>query len=150
MSYITYKELINRYPIIGTWNSSESIVTDDLIYYAEKQVESMLAPAFTVPFTAGHPTVKDLCIDMAYFKAMATKDPVKAEPVRKFITARIERIKAGEELFITSSGTITANSAADEIWSTVSGYVPVHSMLGVENIKTGIDPDLINDLEDER
>jgi len=151
MAYITYTELTNRYQVITTWNTSESIVTDDLIYYAEVELNGRLASHFTVPFAAAHPTVKDLTMDMAYYKALVTKDPEKAEKIHDVVIGRIEKIKKGEEYIYTGSGTtILPTGAGEEIWSSTEDYHPVHSMFDAEDPLTRISSEQLYDEAQER
>jgi len=150
--YITYDELILRYPIIETWNNSQTNVENDLIYYAERELNSRLASHFSVPFSGSHPTVKDLSLDLAYYKALYTKDPGKAKDIKDAVIGRIEDIKEGKEYIVTDSYTTIPPNANTTmpIWSTTMDYHPVHSMLGAEDALTGIDSDYIDDLEGER
>ncbi len=77
-----------------------------------------------------------------------TFDP--KEKIHDAIIGRIDGIKEGKEYIYTGSDTIIPSGAGQEIWSTVKDYYPVHSMLDAEDIHTQIDPDRIDDLEDER
>ncbi len=150
MAYVEYLDVIARYSVLKTWGKTETEVTSDLIYYAEMELNSRLASHFSVPFSDSHPTVKDLTIDLCYYKALITKDPEKAEQIHDAIIGRIDGIKEGKEYIYTGSGTIIPSGAGQEIWSPVMDYYPVHSMLDAEDIHTQIDPDRIDDLEDER
>ena len=149
MAYITYQELINRYSSIATWNMSQSIVNSDLIYYAEIELNSRLGTHFTVPFATAYPTIKDLTLDLAFYKALRTKDPKKANEIRKAVLGRIEDIKAGKEFIYTGSGTLEASGGV-EIWSTTEDYHPVHSMLDAEDPLTDISSERLYDEADER
>jgi len=150
MAYITYTELITRYPVIATWNASSTNITNDVIAYAENELNSLLASHFTVPLAA-HPTVKDLAMDLAYCRVWFPKDPKKAGEFRKAVYGRIESIKAGDEYIYTDSFTaIEPDGSGQEIWSTVQDYHPVHSMLGAESPYTHVSSDLLEALESER
>ena len=151
--YITYDELIVRYPIIATWNGSQSNIENDLIYYAEREINSRLATHYTVPFSAGHPTIKDLCIDLSYYRTLVTKDPEKAEQVKDAVIGRIEDLKSGKEYIMTDSYTMiepSTNRPGGEIWSTLMEFHPVHSMLGAEDSLTVVDSNYLEELENER
>ena len=150
MPYINYEDVIARYPVLKTWGKSETEVTSDLIYYAEMELNGRLAGHFSVPFSDSYPTVKDLAIDLCYYKALITKDPEKAEKIHDAIIGRIDDINEGKEYIYTGSGTIVPSGAEQEIWSPLLDYYPVHTMLDAESPFTYIDPDLIDDLEDER
>jgi hypothetical protein len=143
--YITYEDLVARYSVLKTWGRSPTEVNSDLIFYAESELNSLLAPAFTVPFDAPHPTVKDLAIDLSYVKALFTKDPKVALQYKKELYNRITEIKAGKELLYTGSGTVVSPSIpSDSPWSSSENYLPTHTMLGTED--DGVDPDLLGDL----
>ena len=149
MAYITYSELITRYAALST--SSETNVNSDLIYYAEVELNGRLASCFTVPFAVAHPTVKDLTMDLAYYKNLRTKDPDKAEKLRKYIDGRIDNIKDGKEYIYTASGTLEpVDSGIADIWSTTENYHPVHSMLDAEDPLTMVSSERLYDEADER
>lgn len=149
MSYITYDELIARYAALGT--SSASNVNSDLIYYASIEINGLLGSHFTVPFTANHPTIKDLTIDLAYYKNLRGKDPEKAEKLRESIMDRIESIKSGEEAIYTGSGTLEMSSTPNaDIWSSTQDYHPVHSMLDADDPLTVVCSEQLYDEANER
>lgn len=148
-TYIEYNDLAARYRVFDT--SSNANVSSDTIYYAEKEVEAALAPAYSVPFSAAHPTVKDLCIEMAYVRYMRTRKPKEGRLLDKDLRDRIKRIVSGDEPLITGSGTLEPTATgADLPGSTTEDYYPVHSMLGAENEYTQISSDRLQDLEDTR
>lgn len=147
--YITYAELIERYDTLASWAGSEAAVNSGLIYYAEIELNSRMASHFSVPFSAAHPTVKDLAMDLAYWKAMRTRDPKKATEIEDAVLGRIQAIKDGKEYIYTGSGTIMLpEGAGQEVWSTTMDHHPVHSMLEPE--EETIDPDRLDAEEDER
>lgn len=150
MPYVDYEDVIARYSVLKTWGKSESEVTSDLIYYAEMELNGRLASHFSVPFSVAHPTIKDLTIDLCYYKALITKDPEKAELIHDAVIGRIDDIKEGKEYIYTGSGTVIPAGASQEIWSPIMDFHPVHSMLDAESPFTQIDSALIEDLEDER
>lgn len=151
MSYVDYEEVIIRYPMIKTWAKTEAQVNSDLIYYAETELNSRLASHFSVPFSASHPTVKDLTIDLAYYNAIKTRVPKDAKRIHDVIIGRIDAIKDGKEYIYTGSNTtITPNPNTGQVWSNVMDYHPVHSMLGAEHEDTHVSSERLADLEDER
>ena len=150
MAYITYEELVIRYPVIETKSLIESDVSSYMMHYAEKEVESRLAARYSIPFSAAHPTIKDLCFDMAYYKALFPADPDKAEKIMEALDKRFDRILEGTEKIITGSGFMDPEGAGVDIWSTVEDYHPVFSMLGNEDVLTEIDSSQLYDLADER
>lgn len=151
MSYVTYDEFIIRYPSLST--SSQDNIEDDLLAYAEVEINGRFASHFSVPFSANHPTVKDLTMDLAYYRQIRLKDPEKAEKIRKDVIGRIDDIKAGKEFIYTGSGTLEFDGSAAigvDVWSTVENYHPVHSMLDPEDPLTEIDSSQLYDEADER
>jgi len=149
--YIIYEDVIARYPSVATWGKTETEVNSDLIYYAEMELNSRLSAYYSVPFSASHPTVKDLAIELTYYKALVTKKPKEAEEVRKAILGRLDDLKEGREFIFTGSNTTIAPSGQeDEIWSTTQDYHPTHGMLDPANEYTGIDSDWLDDEESER
>jgi hypothetical protein len=151
--YITYSDVSLRYPIIKTWISESPILANDIITYAEHELNSRLSTHYSVPFSAAHPTVKDLCIDLSYLRTLRNRDTKQAGVLKKYIDERIENLKTGKEYIMTDSYTYIepdATKGNQEIWSTVMDYHPVHSMLDADNAYTNIDSNRIQDEEDER
>lgn len=151
--YAGYEDVIARYPMMKEIAPSPAAVNSDFIYYAEIEINSRFASHFTVPFGGTHPTIKDLTIDLAYYRMQRIKDPEKAEKIHKAIIGRIDDIKAGKEYIYTGSGTTiapTLSGRTGEIWSTDMDYHPVHSMLGAEHEKTRVSSEQLYDLEQER
>lgn len=142
--YITYTDITLRYPIIESWGLTESHVNSHLIYYAEKELDSELATAFTVPFSdTTLPIIKDLAIDTCYYRTIITKDPDKVKAFKEELDRRISRLVSGQDKIIALDGTvIEPGSSTQEVWSTTEDYHPVHSMLGAED--SLIDPDRLD------
>jgi hypothetical protein len=146
MSYASYAQAIARYSLLATW--SQTNVENDLLHYAAIELNGMMASHFAVPFGGNHPTVVDLNIDLAYYRAIRAKDPKKAAEMRQDIIGRIDAIKDGKEYIYTDSGTTIAPSGGGAgIWSSVQDYHPVHSMLDAEDQE--IDQDRLDDETDE-
>lgn len=144
MPYASYEEVITRYSILKTWGKSITEVSSDLIYFAEMELNGRMATHFTVPFSASHPTIKDLTIELSYYRALAQTDPKKAKKIHERILGRIQHIKEGHEYIYTGSGTvITPDNPSQDIWSTMQAYAPVHSMLGAESPYTAVDSNLL-------
>ena len=151
MPYTTFAELIIRYPVTAKWAANTVDVSSDLIYYAEMELNGRLASHFSVPFSASHPTVKDLTVDLAYYNALKTRIPKDAKIIHDVVIGRIDNIKEGKEYIYTGSGTTIAPSAQTaQIWSNLEDYHPVHTMLGAENAFTRVSSGLLEALEDER
>jgi len=151
MSYVTFAEMIVRYPITAKWAANTVDVSSDLIYNAENELNGRLASHFSVPFIAAHPTVKDLTMDLAYFNAIKTRVPKDAQKIHDVVIGRIDDIKNGKEYIYTGSGTTIAPSAQTaQVWSNLEDYHPIHTMLGAESPYTHISSERLEALEDER
>lgn len=148
-TYISYQDVAARYRIFDT--NSFTNVCSDILYYAEREVEAALSPAYNVPFSDSHPTVKDLCIEMAYVRWVRMRDPEKGMELDVALRRRITRIIKGTEPLMTGSGTLAPISSEEDLpESTTEDYYPVHSMLGSENEYTRVSSDRLYDLEEER
>ena len=152
MAYITYSELTTRYATVANWSGSETQVNSGLIHYAEVELNSRLASHFSVPFATAYPVIKDITMDIAYYKSLVMRDPEKAKLVKEALNDRIEALKNGDELIYTDSGTLIEASptTGSELWSNYEDYHPVHSMLDAEDPLTRVDSNYIDALENER
>jgi phage gp36-like protein len=148
--YISYNEVLTRYPLTGTWSEKESHVNSQLIYYAENELDSMLAPSYSTPFSAAHPTVVDLSLDLCKYKILLDQDAEKAESIYNIIEKRVEKLLSGEMQIITGSGSIEPTAPGAEIWSNTKDYEPTHTMLDEDSYYTRVDSSLQSDLENER
>lgn len=149
--YINYSDVIQRYPLLKTWSGNSPMLNDE-IGYAEKELNGRLATHFSVPFSGAHPTIKDLSIDLTYYRTLRLRDPDKAAKFKDDIIGRINDIKNGDEYIYTDSNTtITANATgASEIWSNLEDYHPTFSMLDADNAYSMVDSARLEAEEDER
>lgn len=149
MAYATYENAIARYPEFVRFGNGQSDVNSGLIHYAEVELDSRLAPYYTVPFAAPIPgVVTDLTLTLSWIKLLESRNPEQAAILREMFDKRIERIQEGHEVINTGSGTSLAiDDPALEIWSNTAGYNPVHSMLDAESPYTMVDSSLIYDEE---
>lgn len=153
MAYCSYNDLIIRYPSINdNFYSSETLVNSACIYFADAELDARLAVAYDVPFASPAPVViEDLSMDLCYYRVLRTKDPERAEMIHDAIIGRIDDMIKGNEAIVTASGTaIFPTQEGAEFWSNTEPYHPTFSMLDEDSAYSGIDPDLIDDLEDER
>lgn len=152
--YATYADFIIRYPLMKSWGplGSPSEVNSGLLYYAAQEVDAALAPAYSVPFSSVPPIVRDLTMDLAYIKAIWTKDEGKlAEKMQKRWDTRIENLLSGKASMVSGSGTIISqNTSIGEIWSSTEGYEPTHSMLDAEDAHTMVSSARLQDEENAR
>ena len=149
--YITFNEVIERYPMLKTWVGNSPMLNNE-IAYAEYELNGRLATHFSVPFSGAHYTIKDICIDLVYYRTLMIKDPAKAKEIKDAVIGRIEGLKSGTELIYTGSGTTIERSGAKagEIYSTMGTYHPTFSMLDADNACSEIDQDRLDEEENER
>lgn len=123
--YIDWESVAQRYPgttDVGGANEVGSAYLD----YVEAQVEGLLAPAYTLPFSSNNLTVKDLCIDLAYIKIGTIKNEQREMLYKEFLE-RISRLVSGVEGMIDVDGTLIGRQGA-AAWSTTKDYHPVFGM----------------------
>jgi phage gp36-like protein len=121
--YINWDDVANSYP---DWAkaASASSVGNLWIPRAEDEVDARLAPKYTVPFAPTPGVVRDLCIDLAYYKLIFASD--KGKELKESLKERFDAILNGE-MILTVSGTVLASGTA---WSTHQGY---HGTFGVDS-----------------
>lgn len=152
MAYITYQELMTRYPQFKSWHEgNESLVNSFAIYYAEAELNSRLAPAFSVPFATAYPAIKDLTLDLAYYKMMRSLNPEDYKDLYDAVVERIQNIVDGKEMITTASGVqVPPTVPSAEIWSNTMEYHATHSMLDAESEYTRVSSEQTYQLENER
>jgi len=152
MSYVSYEDVTLRYPICSTWAVDSSDIKSGLLDYADIELNSALAPEYSTPFSSpAPPIIRDLAIDMSYYKLLVRQDIERAVEFQKFLYSRIEQLKKGEIGIVTESGTMIEKvSSKFGVWSTTEDYHPTESMLDPENPYTGVDSNYIEDLKNER
>lgn len=121
--YIEWDDVANSYP---DWTkvAGANEAGNLWIPRAEDEVDARLAPKYTVPFSPTPGVVRDLCIDLAYYKLVFATE--KGKELKESLKERFEAILNGEML-LTVSGTVLASDAA---WSTHKEY---HTSFGVDD-----------------
>lgn len=149
--YITYNEVLERYPMLKTWAGNSPMLATE-ITYAENEINGRLSTHYSTPFSGAHPTIKDLAIDLTYFRTLILKDPDQAVKVKEFVLGRIDGLKNGDEYIMTDSNTYITPEAskAGEVWTNMDNYHPVFSMLNADDPASKIDPNRIDAEENER
>ena len=151
MSYASYEDVILRYPICSTWAVNPTDIQSGLLNYADIELNSALAPEYSTPFSDTPPIVKDLAIDMAYYKLLVRQDIERALDFKTFLYDRIKQLKKGEIGIVTESGTVIEQTSSKfGVWSTTQDYHNTESLLDAASPYTGIDSNYIEDLENER
>ena len=142
--YLEWNDVTNRYGVSTLGDASD--VTSTHIVYAENELNSRLAPKFTVPFSDNNLTAKDLSIDLTYLRVgdLKTKE---YDAFKKRVDERIARLLKGEENMVNDDGS-TIQSVGGTLWSNTEQYTPVFGFGEVEDFE--VDPDLVQDENDAR
>ena len=117
--YIDWEDVVARYPSINNVGGAAE-VGSVWIGPVEFQLEAMLSPQYSAPFSSNNETVKDLLIELTYIRVGNLKVE-EAESYRKMFMERIERIKMGTEGMVTTSGDLVG-SVGETIWSSTENY----------------------------
>lgn len=144
--YVDLNHILDRYPSMSRMGGSTE-VGSAYIDYVERQVDGLLASHYTVPFSSNNVTVRDLCIDLVYAKAGNLKLD-EASKIRDMVMERIDRLKSGEEVMLTTSGDLLSPTTSGGAWSTTENYKPIFDMSHPLDWET--DPDRLDAEDDER
>jgi len=115
--YIEWDDVSNSYP---DWAKAVSANTVGNLWIprAEDYVDGRLAAAgYSVPFNPTPGLVRDLCIDVAYWKLAFASDKGKA--LGEILEQTFKAISDGEIVITTSSGLL---GSSDRAWSTHQNY----------------------------
>lgn len=140
--YIDWQHIVDRYPSLNT-KGGASETSSAWIYPVEFQIDGMLAPEYSAPFSSNNETVKDLCIELAYIRMgnISLKDK---KELKDDFRDRIKRLKSGMESMMTTSGDLIG-SVGDTIWSSTEDYHTIFDLGSVENWAT--DSSQIDDID---
>lgn len=103
MAFVTWKDVVDRYPAIATKGSSKS-VESSYLYFAENQVNGMFAENFTVPFSSNNITAKDLAIDVTYLR-IGIPNVTDTEKLMKMLDHRVKMLNNGTYKMMLDDGT---------------------------------------------
>lgn len=122
--YIDWEDVADTYP---EWTKSVSANSAGNLWIprAEDEVDARLAPRYSVPFTPVPGVVRDLCIDLAYYKLAFASEKGKA--LGEDLKARFEALLDGS-MMLTMSG--NPLSTTDQPWGTHQNYP---TQFGVDN-----------------
>ena len=151
-TYLGYDELVMRYPLFAKWSDNpKPDVSSYMIYSAEQEIDGLLSPCFSVPFSDTPPLVKELTYELTFIKAMWGRDFKKAATLQKNFNKRIENIKNGDEAMVTASGTvIEVSGSQNTVYSTTEDYPMTHSMLDASDPHTRVSSQRLQDEVDDR
>lgn len=117
MSYVLWSEVVARYKELAKdFDSTDAQAA--LIGGAESEIDARLASRYTVPFTPVPGIIKDLAIDMAYYRAFWRQKAEK--PLQDFIERRLSMLACGSSTLVVS-GTVIAQVTVLP-WSDRTGF----------------------------
>lgn len=127
--YCTVDDVAARFRTISDVIGYPQAVDSHFILYAENELDTRLAPFFTVPFSSNNLTAKDISIDLTYAKSIQYEDPKKNKSINDLIDKKIDSLIGGGSSMLTTSGEVIlpTNSNYDSYSSTES----YHSAFGM-------------------
>jgi hypothetical protein len=152
MSYTTYDKMVVIYPAIKNAGKTPTELNSAFIHRAERELDSRLAPSYTVPFTPTPPIIQDLAEQLTWvrlFRAQGNYE--KADSLEESFDKRIKALLDGDAMIVTDSGTtIDTDGFNNDIWSNTMDFLNTMTMLNPESEFSRVDSALLCDLEDER
>lgn len=140
--YIDWADVTGRYqafPKAFDASAAESW----LIPHAESEVDGRLAVKYTVPFSPAPYLVKDLSIDLAYYKVIFGSE--RAADLKTYIDDRFKAILDGSLVLTTSAGTVGQTGAY--AWASNS----YHTSFGPDSeVNWKVDCEWVTDVQDAR
>lgn len=110
--YIAWDDVVAAYKSVA--KEFDSAEANAYCVRAEDEVDARLAPVYTVPFSPGSVNVpgavRDLCIDLAYYKMAWRQDGM--EPLYMSIQDRFKAIIRGDMALTTSAGVVARSGTA--------------------------------------
>lgn len=140
--YIDWSDVTGRYPDVAKLVGAEAIGSYWL-NYAESEVDARLGTRYTVPFSSAPEMVKDLAVDITYYRL--TWRQKGSEVLKKLIDERVAGLISGT-IYLPSSAATDKSVAWSEQDKT--GY---HTAFGPDNeIYWRVSSTFITDVRDER
>ena len=139
--YIEWDDVVDRYPALSSLGGSDEL-TPTFIDYSESFIDGLLASNFTVPFSNNNMTVRDLSIDICYFRAGRFKLE-DAAAVYSTTMMTINMLNSGKLQMINTSGELIAINQSGRVYSTTQSYHSAFGMLPI--IDQHIDEDNVDD-----
>lgn len=136
--YITWEDVVDRYPEIDTVGGADQI-SSSYIVYAESYLDGILATHFVTPFSQEVMIIKDLAIDFTYWRAGRFKLDNAVE-VKSAFYETIGMLKAGQIALVDEDGVqIPALDSNAGIWSNTMSFSGV---FGTDDpLNWGVDED---------
>ena len=101
--YNTVSDYLVRYPVWSSWSSSAMLYQE--IQYTQAELNSLLSPVYTIPFSDTPMTITDLNIELMHYRLVRSRDAEKAEEIKDSILGRIQGLVDGASYVYTGSGT---------------------------------------------
>ena len=145
-TYANYDDLLRRYRAFAEdFRGGAPNANSHAIYYAERQVEAMLAEQYAIPLPTTSAIVTDLVIDLTYHNGMIGKNAKVTDPLWEWISERIEKLKDGDMALVKDDGTFLTAAETNAVYHNMAGYKTTHDMRDAECQR--VDPDRL-DAED--
>jgi phage gp36-like protein len=150
-------EILSFQPLIASASYITSAQIIGMAGQEEAKIWSKLGARYTVPIFPVPPVVLAVAIDLTCYALLSKQallsNTLNDSPWPKAYKAAeelLEALASGEAAIITASGTVIGESSAQQIaWSSAGdGYKPTMVELPTEHLR--VDPDLEEDLLDER
>lgn len=122
--YILWTDVTNRY-VDWAKGPDSTIGEAAFIPHAEAEVDARLAVKYSVPFSPAPYLVKDLSVDLAYYKATIRQESSKL--LKDYIDARFKAIIDGTLLLTNSAGVVAGTGGF--AWASNS----YHSSFGMDD-----------------
>lgn len=121
MAYANWSHVTGRYKDAATIAGAES-VGSYWMAAAEAEVNGRLAARYAVPFMPVPELVRDLTVDLTYYKMIALSE--RAVPLKQYLDARFADIIAGTLVPVTDDGAVPGAAAggAAMAWGTHMSY----------------------------
>ena len=140
--YIAWTDIAGRYPDTAKM-MTDGNASSYWLLTAEDEIDAFLAPRYTVPFTPAHGVVRDLCVDLTYYKMIVRQEG--ADKLWKYIDYRIKALLNGTMLLTTSGAALAQGTVS---WSSEEGH---HTSFGPDDpINWQVSSQWMQDVEDER
>lgn len=123
--YIDWQDVTNKYADMATKGGADE-TRASFLTTAEDEVDTWLAPYYSVPFTPCPGVVRDLSIDIAYYKATVLRKG--SDLLWKYIERRLKAIQDGTMQLTVSGSVIERSVALPERIAMVSSVPPVGGM----------------------
>lgn len=139
--FINWSDITNKYPDI------ESIITAEeadntYILSAESIIQGKLNSKYSVTLLQQSYLVKSLVADMVYIDIQSTRQPKKADQLKKKVDDMLRELTKGNITLTDSYGTVLSRDKSI-VWSSTEDYTPPFAM--DDQLDMEIDPDQVYD-----